>query len=109
MNIMGNVQAPTQQTRQSFEGEEFINLCKALNVVVQSIAQISELQLNLHQQIQKNKATSPTGESQLKNSARIILFTSAKIRNLEQLQEFASKAIQECNNNIDLTLKNDKM
>lgn len=101
---MGNIQAPTPQTRELFENEEFINLCKALNICLSSIAQLSDLQKSL---IQKAKSPSNT-EQQISSSGRIILFTSAKLRNLDQLQVFLSESIQKYNKDFDISVKNDK-
>ncbi len=101
MNLMGNIPPPSPQTKQLFEGEEFINLCKALNLCVNSIAQMSKLQIEL--------ATTPAERENMNNSGRIILFTSERYRNLDQLQEFVAKAIEECNKTIEQTMKNENM
>jgi hypothetical protein len=98
---MGNIPPPSPQTKQLFEGEEFINLCKALNLCVNSIAQMSKLQIEL--------ATTPAERENMNNSGRIILFTSERYRNLDQLQEFVAKAIEECNKTIEQTMKNENM
>ena len=42
------------------------------------------------------------------NCGRIILFTTSKYRNLEQIQEFLNKSMQECNKNIDQIEKQTK-
>ena len=101
MNLMGNIPPPSPQTKQLFEGEEFINLCKALNLCVNSIAQMSKLQIEL--------TTTPAERENMNNSGRIILFTSERYRNLDQLQEFVAKAIEECNKTIEQTMKNENM
>jgi hypothetical protein len=98
---MGNIPPPSPQTKQLFEGEEFINLCKALNLCVNSIAQMSKLQIEL--------TTTPAERENMNNSGRIILFTSERYRNLDQLQEFVAKAIEECNKTIEQTMKNENM
>jgi hypothetical protein len=100
---MGNIIPPMPQQRQLFEGEEFINLCKALNIAVNSIAQTSELQQNIW--IESNAKN----EIKIPNSGRIVLFSSAKTVNLDQIQEFLNKAIEECNKSIDQLLKNENM
>lgn len=99
MNIMGNILPPMAHARQLFENEEFINLCKGLKIAVDSIAQISEMQQNL-------MASEPN--KTVLNSGRIILFTPAKYRNLDQIQEFLSKLIEEFNKNIENITKNEK-
>lgn len=105
MSIMGNIIPPMPQIRQLFEGEEFINLCKALNIAVNSIAQTSELQqrLSLEEQARNGSPKS------VPNSGRIILFSSAKNRNLDQIQEFLNKAIEECNKNIEQIMKTESL
>lgn len=110
---MGNVQAPSIQTRQNYEGEDMVNLCKALNIAVGLIAQMSPLQMNLSQKLKT--ATTPTKQhassfasnqqAQIPNSGRIILFTSARARDLDQIQEFMEKAIEKCNNDIEAAFK----
>ena len=84
---------PLPHNRQLFEGEEFINLCKALNIAVNSIAQATQLQQKLISEYNSSEMVN--------NSGRIILFTASKFRNLEQVQEFLNKSMQECNKNID--------
>jgi len=106
MNIMGNVMPPLPQTRQLFEGEEFINLCKSLNIAVNSIAQTSELQQALSVQAEARQAGQ--GRS-VPNSGRIVLFSSASNRNIEQVQEFLAKAIEECNKNIEQLMRSEQM
>ena len=93
MNLMGQILPPLSHSRQLFEGEEFINLCKALNIAVNSIAQTSQLQQKLINEYNSSDLVN--------NSGRIILFTTSKYRNLEQIQEFLDKSMQECNKNID--------
>ena len=100
MNIMGTVLPPSPQTKQLFEGEEFINVCKALNISVNSIAQVSQLQ--------KNMCVDSNSIDPIPNSGRIILFTSTKIRNIDQIQEFLKKSIDECNKNIEQINKIEK-
>ena len=102
---MGNIIPPMPQTRQLFEGEEFINLCKALNIAVNCIAQTSALQQSLHLELDPRKNVSKS----VPNSGRIILFSSAKTINLDQIQEFLNKAIEECNKNIEQLMKNENM
>ncbi len=106
MNIMGNVMPPLPQNRQLFEGEEFINLCKSLNIAVNSIAQTSELQQALSVQAEARQAGQ--GRS-VPNSGRIVLFSSASNRNIEQVQEFLAKAIEECNKNIEQLMRSEQM
>ena len=103
MNILGTVVPPFAQTRHLYEGEEFINLCKALNTAVSSIAQVTELQQNLINEIEQKKLN-----KQITNSGRIILFTSARNKHFDQIQEFLNKAIEECNKSIDQLMKNEK-
>lgn len=105
MGIMGNIIPPIPQTRQLFEGEEFINLCKALNIAVNSIAQTSELQQNLCADAEAKRGS----QRSMPNSGRIILFSSATHRNIDQIQEFLNKAIEECNKNIEQLMKNENM
>lgn len=105
MNVMGNILPPIAHTRQLFENEEFINLCKGLNIAVNSIAQISEMQQVL---LTTESATEAKTSKNVSNSGRIILFTSARNRNLDQIQEFLSKSIEECNKNIENLIKNEK-
>ena len=93
MNLMGSILPPIQNARQLFEGEEFINLHKAIHTAVNSIAQTSQLQQKLI-----SEYNSP---DLVKNCGRIILFTTSNYRNLDQIQEFLNKSIQECNKNID--------
>lgn len=100
MNAMGKILPPLQQTRQLFEGEEFINLCKALNTAVNCIAQATQLQQNLFNEYKSS--------DMIKNSGRIILFTSSKQRDLDRMQEFLEKAIQECNKNIEQSVRNER-
>lgn len=107
MSIMGNIIPPMPQLRQLFDGEEFINLCKALNIAVNSIAQTSELQQNLC--VQFEKKSSGSGKSKIPNSGRIIVFSSAKNQNIDQIQEFLNKAIEECNKNIEQVLKTENV
>lgn len=102
MAIMGSIMPPLSQVRPLYEAEEFINLCKALNVAVNSIAQTSELQQSLSLQAE-SRNLSPKS---IPNSGRIILFSSAN-RNIDQIQEFLNKAIEECNRNIEQVLKNE--
>lgn len=97
MNIMGTV--PPSFPEKVTPTEEFIFLCKALDTSVKAIAQASPLQ----QTIIKNKPKN----SQITNSGRIILFTSAQIRNLDPIQEFLVKSIEDCNKTIELTSKNE--
>lgn len=99
MSVMGNILPPMAHARQLFENEEFINLCKGLKLAVDSIAQTSELQQNL-MTTEPNKI--------VPNSGRIILFTPAKYRNLDQIQEFLSKLIEECNKSIESLTKTEK-
>ncbi len=106
MSVMGNVVPPMSQTRQLFEGEDFINLCKSLNIAVNSIAQTSELQQSLSLQAEVRQAGQ--GRS-VPNSGRIILFCSAANRNIDQVQEFLAKAIEECNKNIEQLMKNEQL
>jgi len=123
MNIMGNILPPFSHPRQLYDNEEFINLCKGLNIAVNSIAQTSELQQNLlQQQLSTNSdlfdsaaaaaasssaSTVNNSNKSVLNNGRIILFTSAKNRNLDQIQEFLTKSIEECNRNIDNLIKTD--
>jgi hypothetical protein len=103
MNLMGQILPPLPHARQLFEGEEFINLCKALNTAVNSIAQTTQLQQKLINEYNSSEIVN--------NCGRIILFTTSKYRNLEQLQEFLNKSMQECNKNVDQLekqAKNDK-
>ncbi len=100
---MGQILPPLPHARQLFEGEEFINLCKALNTAVNSIAQTTQLQQKLINEYNSSEIVN--------NCGRIILFTTSKYRNLEQLQEFLNKSMQECNKNVDQLekqAKNDK-
>jgi len=103
MNLMGSILPPLPHARQLFEGEEFINLCKALNTAVNSLAQTTQLQQKLISEYNSSEMVN--------NCGRIILFTTSKYRNLEQLQEFLNKSMQECNKNVDQLekqAKNDK-
>lgn len=100
---MGQILPPLPHARQLFEGEEFINLCKALNTAVNSIAQTTQLQQKLINEYNSSEMVN--------NCGRIILFTTSKYRNLEQLQEFLNKSMQECNKNVEQLekqAKNDK-
>lgn len=113
---MGNVKAPSlHQTRQNFEGEDMVNLCKALNIAVGLIAQMSPMQINLLKKASKDKQLSEINYNDqnsskiINNSGRIILFTSAKVRDLDQIQEFMVKSIEKCNNDIDAALRNDQL
>jgi hypothetical protein len=110
MNVMGSIPPPPASTQfGSFPmphispAEEFINLCKGLNIAVNSIAQASELQQNLlmNEEVRNSKTT-------LANSGRIFLFTSALNRNLDSIQDFLNKAIEETNKNIENIIRNDK-
>jgi len=100
MNLMGQILPPLLHARQQFEGEEFINLCKALNTAVNSIAQTTQLQQKLINEYNSSEMVN--------NCGRIILFTTSKYRNLEQIQEFLNKSMQECNKNIDQIEKQTK-
>ncbi len=110
MNVMGSIPPPPASTQfGSFPmphispAEEFINLCKGLNIAVNSIAQASELQQNLlmNEEVRNSKTT-------LANSGRIFLFTSALNRNLDSIQDFLNKTIEETNKNIENIIRNDK-
>ena len=103
MNTMAGVMPPSLQARSLYEGEDFINLCKALNIAINSIAQLTELQLNL-----LNEAEAKKQSKNMNNSGRIILFTSAKNKHFDQIQEFLNKAIEECNKNIEQFIKNEQ-
>ena len=110
MNAMGKIVPPNQQTREMFAGEDFINLCKALNIATNSIAQISELQLALSSSGQNTSDATAQGQTtkrSVPNSGRIILFTTAKFRSLDQIQDFLNKAIEECNKNVEQVTKNE--
>ena len=96
---MGNIPPPIAHLKQISETDEFILLCKALNICVTSMAQTSQLQQNLYLESQSNK---------IPNSGRIILFTSAKLRNTDKLQDLLQSTIEECNTNIEMLYKNDK-
>lgn len=92
MNVMGSIQPQSLQNKQSTD-IEYSNLYKAVNLAVNSIAQMSPLQQSIFQT--QNSASS------IPNSGRIIFFTSAKHRNIDQIQENLNKAIEECNKRID--------
>ena len=100
MNMMGTVLPPSPQTKEIFEGEEFIMVCKGLNISINAIAQTSRLQQNLI--AQGNPPES------IPNTGRIILFTPATLRNLDHIQEFLKKAIDECNRTIMNVNESDK-
>lgn len=111
---MGNVKAPSIQTRQTYEGEDMVNLCKALNIAVGLIAQMSPMQIGLYQQAKANKqagisAEQSTSNQLISNSGRIILFTSARARDLDQIQEFMVKSVEKCNNDIEAALQNEQL
>lgn len=106
---MGNVQGPSSQTRQNFEGEDMVNLCKALNIAVGLIAQMTPKQIALNQQLKAKFAKQlpeQTG-AHVPNSGRIILFTSARVRDLDQIQVFMTKAIEKCNTDVVAALQNE--
>jgi hypothetical protein len=115
--LMGSVPAPTVQLKQSYEGEDMVNLCKALNIAVGLIAQMSPMQISLAQQ-QQAKASSassisgtPTKSSAeiVPNTGRIVLFTSSRARDLDQIQEFMEKAIEKCNKDIEAAFRNEQL
>lgn len=58
-------------------------------------------------QLQQSLIRNKPNNQQILNAGRIVLFTSAKIRNLDQIQEFLVKSIEECNKIIDLAPKNE--
>lgn len=104
---MGSVQPPSIQSRQSYEGEDMVNLCKALNMAVGLIAQMTPLQVSLNQKAKskpRDKLDSQARNHSVSNSGRIILFTSSRARDLEQIQEFMIKSVEKCNNDIEAAL-----
>jgi hypothetical protein len=95
MNVLGTVIPPSPQLVQMFEGEDFINLCKGLNLSASSLAQITELQR--HYLLKNNR-----NSNFIKNSGRIILFTSiGSISTIEAIEQFFVKSIEELNKNIN--------
>jgi hypothetical protein len=95
MNVLGTVIPPSQQLAQMFEGEDFINLCKGLNLSASSLAQMTDLQRIY---LLKNNRNS----NLIKNSGRIILFTSiVSIKTIEAIEQFFVKSIEELNKNIN--------
>jgi hypothetical protein len=94
MNQMANVDPPTLHIRELFDGENFINVCKALNVSASGLAQITQLQQNYL--LKNNRNT-----SLVKNPGRIVLFTSAQsVQTIEAIEQFLVKSIEELNKNI---------
>lgn len=85
LNIMGLIPPPLNTT-QHRSYDEMTNLTKTFEYCLKLIAQPSELQVKL---MLKN--------SKIANSARIILFTSAKDRNLDKIQDILSNSIEEFN------------
>ena len=100
MNALGSVVAPQPHMQQLFAGEEYINLCKALNIAVNSMSQVSPLQQTIIGEQQQ-----VTDTAVVPNSGRIVLFTSAKVRNLDDVQAFVASALDECNKNVDKLAK----
>lgn len=114
--LMGSVPAPTVQLKPSYEGEDMVNLCKALNIAVGLIAQTSPMQISLAQQQQAKAAASSISGTPTKsnaeivpNTGRIVLFTSSRARDLDQIQEFMEKAIEKCNKDIEAAFRNEQL
>lgn len=95
MNTMGIVPPPSSQTVQSFDGENFINLCKALNATCLSMVQASDAQ-----KIHLMKHNQPDA---VQNSGRVVVLTSLASRpdQIEQIEQFVSRSIEELNKSID--------
>ena len=89
MDIMGCVQPPFLNAPPMPQPDEIL-LCRALNASLNAVAQLSQLQQNLI----KNKI-------QIKNTGRIIFFTSSQLRKFDLIQEFITKAIEDINKIID--------
>ena len=96
MNIMGTVKPPLQKTIN--RDEECFNLYKSLETSINFITQISQLQHDLLQRHNSNEAI-------VSNSGRIILFTPASFRNIEQIQDILNSTILECNKRIEKNKK----
>ncbi|CAF0765077.1 unnamed protein product [Brachionus calyciflorus] len=96
MNVMGTIQPPNLTAPQNLNQPEELILCRALNACLNAMVQLTPMQQNLI----KNKVP-------IKNTGRIIFFTSSQTRKLEPIQEFFVKAIEELNKVIDMSAKND--
>ena len=78
--------------------EEHLNIYKSIDSIVNLISQVSQLQLNLLIKHNQDSNIIP-------NSARIIFFTPASYRNIEQIQDILNNAIINCNNSIEKNKK----
>ena len=94
MNALGAVTPPNPHMVAQFEGEDFINICKGLNIAAGSFAQTTNLQ---KQHLSKHNLNSGL----IKNCGRIILFThNTSIESFETMEKFLVKSIEELNRNI---------
>lgn len=88
MNVMGTIQPPFLNAPQSAQDD--ILLCRAINSSLNAVAQLTQLQQNFI----KNKVP-------IKNTGRIIFFSSSQTRKFEPIQEFITKAIEDINRLIE--------
>lgn len=86
-----------------------VNLCKALNIAVGLIAQMSPMQIGEHQKAKANKQQQQQSKASASNSGRIVVFTSARARDLDQIQEFMVKSVEKSNNDIEVALQNEQL